>query len=120
MKIIKRQPTDIAIIELFINQINFRLPIDFIDFYRDSNGAEIYTDNEYYIILWPLSEMIQLNIDYNVDEYADCYFIFGSDGSDTAYCIEKLTGTIFELPFIGMSNDEAMFKAKSLKDLFSI
>lgn len=33
--------------------------------------------------------MKQLNKDYNVDLYAPEFFIIGSDGSNTAYAIEK-------------------------------
>jgi|GEM_PF-4074783 hypothetical protein len=33
--------------------------------------------------------MIQLNKDYNVDEYAPDFFIFGSNGGDTANAIKK-------------------------------
>ena len=118
MRVTKKTPTNKEEIKYFIDNISFELPVDFINFYQESNGGEIFTNNEYYIILWPLTEMIQLNVDYNVNEYAPNYFIFGSDGGDTAYCIEKTTGNIFEMPFIGMSNEEAIYKCKSLEDLF--
>jgi hypothetical protein len=62
--------------------------------------------------------MIKLNQDYKVNEYADSFFIFGSNGGDTAYCIEKKTGYIFDLPFVGMSNEDAIFKYKNFTQLF--
>jgi hypothetical protein len=62
------------------------------------------------MIIWPLTELVKLNQDYQVEEYAPGFFIFGSDGGGESYCIEKETGYIYEMPFIGMSNQEASFK----------
>ncbi|MGJ1409065.1 hypothetical protein ACR78Z_05270 [Sphingobacterium thalpophilum] len=44
------------------------------------------------------------------------FFIFGSDGGDTAFAIERSTGAIFEMPFIGMSKEEAVFRSKTFTD----
>ena len=60
--------------------------------------------------------MIQLNKEYSVEEYAPKLFIFGSDGGDTAFAIEKSTGDIYEMPFIGMSKEEAVFKNKTFSE----
>ena len=84
------------------------MPTGFIDFYMKTNGADVITD-EKYIILWKLTDMIPLNKEYSVEEYAPEFFIFGSDGGDTAFTIKKDTGTIYEMPFIGMSNEEGVF-----------
>jgi hypothetical protein len=42
--------------------------------------------------------------------------MFGSDGGDTAFAIEKSTGDIYEMPFIGMSKEEATFKNKTFTE----
>lgn len=118
MEIIKKEPSDEASVKHFFNEIDFKLPLDFIDFYKENNGAEILIKNKYFITLWPLAKILQLNVEYQVKEYAPDYFIFGTNGGGMAYCIEKTTGNIFEMPFIGMSNDKAIFKSKSLKELF--
>lgn len=102
-------------IEAFIKDIDFQLPLGLIDFYKEANGADISTDNAYAIV-WPLTDLIQLNTDYNVATYAPDFFIFGSDGGGMAYAIEKKTGHIFEMPFIGMSKEEAVFKTKSFDE----
>ncbi|TDO68885.1 SMI1/KNR4 family protein SUKH-1 [Flavobacterium chryseum] len=102
-------------VEIFLKQVNFILPEGFLDFFKEADGAEISTD-EKYVILWALTEMIQLNVDYNVEEYAPEFFIFGSDGGDTAFAIEKNTGDIYEMPFIGMSKEESIFVNKSFSD----
>ena len=99
-------------IEIFLRQIDFKLPDGFINFFMETNGADI-NKNGQYIILWPLTDMIQLNRDYSVEEFAPDFFIFGSDGGDTAYAIEKQSGFIYEMPFIGMSREEAVFCEKN-------
>lgn len=115
IEIIKNNPPQENEIIVFLNNINFKLPQGFIDFYRGSNGAEIYKD-ENYCCLWEITEMIQLNTDYNVPEFAPNFFIFGSDGGGSAFCIEKSSGYIFEMPFIGMSNNEAIFITNDFVD----
>jgi len=99
-------------VEEFLKQIDFTLPIDFIDFFKEANGADIST-NEKYISLWPLTDMLELNEGYNVKEFAPDFFIFGSDGGDTAYAIEKQTGNIYEMPFIGISKETAVLINKA-------
>ncbi len=102
--------------EDFLKSVYFPLPVGFIDFFKEANGADI-SSGDNYILLWPLTQMVQLNKDYNVDEFAPGFFLFGSDGGDTAYAIEKTSGDIYEMPFIGMSQEEAVFKSKTLNGL---
>ncbi|WP_223585057.1 SMI1/KNR4 family protein [Sphingobacterium sp. GVS05A] len=102
-------------VENFLKQIDFKLPEGFIEFFKDSNGADISSD-ENYIVLWALTDMIQLNRDYNVDEYAPDFFIFGSNGGGTAYTVKKSNSDIYEIPFIGMSNEEAVFRNKTFSE----
>jgi hypothetical protein len=104
-------PTDNEV-QFFLRDTRFNLPLGFLEFFRSANGADLKSD-EKYVLLWPLTDMVQLNKDYLVDEYAPDFFIFGSDGGDTAYAIERKTGDIYEMPFIGMSREEAVFKGKS-------
>ena len=46
-------PSDDDINE-FLSLIKFRLPEGFIEFYRETNGADISTEENYYI-LWPIT-----------------------------------------------------------------
>ena len=108
----KNEAPTIVEMENFIKHVNFNLPEGFVSFFGKANGAEISTADNY-ISLWPLMSMMHLNKEYNVEEYAPEFFIFGSDGGDTAFAIEKSTGYIHEMPFIGMSREEAIFKAKT-------
>ncbi|MEO4004176.1 SMI1/KNR4 family protein [Flavobacterium sp. CAU 1735] len=102
-------------IETFLKEVDFNLSKGFMDFFKETNGANISTDKKY-VLLWALTDMVQLNKEYNVEEYAPEFFIFGSDGSDTAFVIEKSTGDIYDMPFIGMSKEEAVFKNKTFAE----
>ena len=95
-------------IQTFIKQADFVLPKGFLDFFEEANGAYI-TSDEGYITLWSLTDMIQLNKEYEVTESAPNFFIFGTDGGGEAFAIKKDTGGIYQIPFIGMSEEYAMF-----------
>lgn len=114
----KSNPPTNEDVAFFLKQVNFVLPVGFIDFFIGSNGAYI-TSGESYVHLWALTNMFQLNKEYNVEEYAPDFFIFGSDGGDTAFAIEKVTGYIYEMPFIGMSKDEAILRNKNFSGFIS-
>ncbi|PTS99127.1 cell wall assembly protein [Pedobacter sp. HMWF019] len=118
-KIERNPPVDADAMDTFLKAADFALPNDFLDFFKKSDGAEIRTE-DHYVLLWPIPEIIQLNEDYGVEEYAPGFFLFGSDGGGTAYAIEKATGFIFELPFIAMSKDEAIFKSKNFTDFIGL
>lgn len=119
VKIIKNTPPKEEEIHNFLKNINFLLPEGFVEFYSNSNGAEIYRD-ENYCLIWSINELIQLNIDYNVSEYASNFFIFGTNGGADAFCIEKSTGFIFDMPFIGMSNEDTSFICKDFYSFLKI
>ncbi|MXN91466.1 hypothetical protein GR160_09515 [Flavobacterium sp. Sd200] len=119
MKIIKKGTLFIDSIRNFTESIDFKLPLDFLEFYKETNSAEIYTDSGSYIVLWKLDDLLELNTQYKVNEYAPEYFIFGSDGGNEAYCIQKLTGNIYQMPFIGMSNEDVLFICETLLELFN-
>jgi hypothetical protein len=76
-----------------------------------SNGAEGQLNGSY-LILWPIEELFNLNEAYHVDEFAPGFFFIGSDGDDIAFAFDKETGELYEMPFIGMSREEAIFRAK--------
>jgi hypothetical protein len=91
-------------INAFLENINFALPEGFIEFYEQSNGGVLSGENVY-VDLWPLPDMIAMNKNYEVEKYAPDFFIFGSDGGGTAYCIKKEDGYIYDMQFIGMPDD---------------
>jgi hypothetical protein len=111
MPLTRNSPADLRSLNHFSAQLNFKLPNGYLEFISKSNGAEGQLQNSY-LILWPLEELYNLNREYNIDEFAPGFFILGSDGGDTAFVIDKQTGEFHQMPFIGMSQQEAVFIAK--------
>lgn len=101
------EPTSETLILNLQNQIKIVLPKEYIEFMLFSNGGE-GTIGQSYLALWRVEDIIELNEAYKVSEYAPGLLIIGSDGGDTAYCIDmnidKLP--IVQVPFIGMDLDE--------------
>ncbi|MDB5255107.1 MAG: cell wall assembly protein [Candidatus Nomurabacteria bacterium] len=107
IKIEGNNPATEKEIELFLKNVNFKLPEGFIDFFKKQNGASIWI-NDSYVDIWAIDKMFILNEEYKVNEYAPNFFLFGSNGAGEAYAVEKKTGHIFEIPFVGMSKEEAL------------
>ncbi|SHH55595.1 SMI1 / KNR4 family (SUKH-1) [Chryseolinea serpens] len=102
-------------VEIFLSRVDFTLPEGYERFIRSSNGAEGFLKNAY-VILWPIEDLFTHNEGYRVEEYAPGFFIIGSDGGGTSYAVDKQTGALYEMPFIGMSREEASWVAKDFDD----
>ncbi|HEY5750634.1 MAG TPA: SMI1/KNR4 family protein [Chryseolinea sp.] len=114
----KKHPRDQKAVSEFSSRADFKLPNGYLEFLSTSNGAEGQLEGSY-LILWPIEELFSLNEGYYVDEFAPGFFIIGSDGSGTAFAFDKLTGEFYEMPFIGMSREEAVFRAKDFAGLIN-
>jgi len=100
IQINKKKPSSSNEIDEFIKKYKSKLPMGFLDFYKNSNGANIYS-KERYILLFNLSEFAFLKEIYEDSEEGLNYFFFASDGSGMWYLIQKKTGYIYEIPFEG-------------------
>ncbi len=115
MNIDKNPPPSKKDIEKFVSNITFQVSKGYFKFMQESNGAD-FSFKDAYLILWPLTDLIYLNHEYAVDEFAPGFFLIGSDGGDTAYAILKETGNFYKMPFIGMSNEKANFISNCFED----
>ncbi len=88
--------------------LGFSLPADYVEFMRSTNGAEGFVGGNYYLILWPVEEIIPSNKGYAVDEFTPSLKIFGSNGGGTAYAFDTRSNevSIVEMPFVSISLDE--------------
>jgi hypothetical protein len=73
---------------------------------------------ENYMILWPVSDLIQFNEEYEVKKYAPDVFLFGSNGGGEAFGFDLRGGaiSILQLPFIGMDMKYAKKVGSSFSD----
>lgn len=115
MEIKKNKPSTQNEVDIFLEKIDFKLPVGYIDFMKGANGAEIITE-ENYVLLWPLNEIFQNNQDYRVEEFAGDFVIIGSNGGGEAFVIEKESGNIYMMPFIGMGREDAILMGKTFSE----
>jgi hypothetical protein len=89
----------------FMLKSGLRLPDEYLGFLKVSDGVEGFVGEHSYLVLWPIEQLLKLNEDYEVEEFAPGLLIFGSDGGDTAYAYDTRSEEmpIVEVPFIGMN-----------------
>lgn len=97
-------PADPTAIERFEADSGFRLPRDYVDFLRRSDGGEGFIGPNAYVIFWRLGELEEMNKAYQVSEYAPGLFVFGSDGGGEAFAFDNRTAEkqVVSVPFVGM------------------
>lgn len=99
---------------------NILLPPTYRELILCSNGLEGFIGNNY-LVLWPIEEIIGLNVAYKVSEFAPGILLIGSNGGDLGYAIDcRGSGMSFvEVPLIGMSLDTLEIKGQSVPELIS-
>lgn len=98
-----------------------KLPPTYVQFIESHNGWEGDLGDELgYFVIWGQG-LIQENWDdYEMALYlSDRWFPFGSNGGGEMLCFDLESGSdvVFWVPFIGMSDDEAMAQPYSFKDV---
>jgi hypothetical protein len=65
---------------------------------------------ESYAIFWPLSDLVNFNDAYQVDEFAPGLYLFGSNGGGEAFAFDlrRSDTTFVSVPFIGMALNEVV------------
>jgi hypothetical protein len=99
-------PVKSADLSTFLSSIDFVPPSDYIDFMVLYNGAEGKVGKSSYLKIWAIEELIEYNRAYEVDLYAEGYFIFGTNLGGTAYAFNKKDSSIVQFEFIGMLMDD--------------
>ena len=86
-------------------QLRAKLPAEYVEFLKLSNGAEGFIGKNAYVMLWGAEELASMNQSYEVQKYAPGLVIFGSDGGGEAYGFDTRHPywPIVKMPFIGMN-----------------
>lgn len=100
------------------HRIGTSLPKLYAELMTRSNGVEGFLSEENYLMLWPLEQLSELNKGYGTTEFAPTLWLFGSNGGDAGYAFDTRSDglPIVEVPFIGMSLEEAKPKGSSFAD----
>ncbi|WP_437480031.1 SMI1/KNR4 family protein [Sorangium sp. So ce1014] len=106
---LERNPPALARdIASFASNSQLSLPPGYIEFMRQSDGAEgPIGKNGRYLVLWSLAKILELNAQYHIDEFAPHLLAFGSDGGGEAFAFDRRTepATIVRVPFIGLDEE---------------
>lgn len=89
--------------------IGKRLPAAYVELMKRSNGIEGFIAEKSYLVLWPVEQLAELNEAYSTAEFAPGLLLVGSDGAEMGYAFDTRHEPmpIKEVPFIGMSHEEA-------------
>jgi len=109
------QPAQIVEVE---DQLGVKFPEEYSKWMTETNGAEGLVGQHSYLMLWPSEKIVPLNKVYEVNEFAPGLILFGSNGSDTGYAFDSRVKKmpIVEVPFIGMSLNEAKMVGDTFYD----
>jgi len=99
-----------AIIESVELSLGVKLPSDYREFMRQTNGGEGSVGGDSFVMLWKLDELEEFNREYEVAEYCKGVLLFGSSGGGEAYGfdIRQTPWRVVQVPFVGM--DESLIK----------
>ena len=113
----KVEPVTLEQIRRFETEHKLQLPLYYISFLQEVNGLTGFIC-ESYVNLWALQELHSNNVGYEALEYAPNIVLIGSDGGGNAYGIDFDSDyAIVELPFVGMSRENAEIIADSIESL---
>jgi SMI1 / KNR4 family (SUKH-1) len=97
------------------------LPPSYVEFIESKNGWEGDLGEELgYVVIWDKETIQERFDDYEMANYlSGRWFPFGSDGGAEMFCfdLESRRGGVFLIPFIGMSDEEALLKYDSFQDI---
>lgn len=110
-------PTTQSEIDKVEKEYNVSFPSDYKKFILESNGAEGPIGKDNYLVIWPINEIIELNIEYDVEAAQPGLIYFGSDGGDMAYAFDKTNNmTIVGIPFISIDINEKEILGNNFKE----
>jgi hypothetical protein len=83
-------------------QLRVKLPREYVEFLRLTDGGEGFIGGGY-AILWAVEELHSANQDYEFMKYVPGFLSFGSDGGGEAFGFDTRDSlwSIVEVPFIG-------------------
>jgi hypothetical protein len=89
---------------------------DYGEFLSRYDGAEGFVGVGQYLVLWSAEQIQELNAAYRVAEFAPGILLFGTDGGDTGFGIDEITGRYLSVPLIGLSRDAAKDEGSSFEE----
>jgi hypothetical protein len=98
-----------------------QLPVSYVEHIEGLNGWEgDLGGGDGYVVIWNKETIQSRWADYHMAEFiSDYWFPFGSDGGGEMLCFDlrRRDDVVFLMPYVGMSDAEAMRRYDSFKTL---
>jgi hypothetical protein len=102
----------------FLETLDFTPPAWYVALMSQSYDKIFEFDEGKYLHLWPLTEVVEIHDGYNTaEEYFYGFFLIGTYEVGEACAIEKETGHIYTVPFIGDIPDDATYVGETIEEL---
>jgi hypothetical protein len=107
----RENPASTDSIESLVSRSGLKLPKDYLDFLRMSNGGEGELPvDPYWFQIWPAEEVLEHNEGYQVSTNVPGFFAFGSNGGGELLAFdtrEHVSWPVYMIPFVPMDESDA-------------
>ena len=95
------------------------LPEDYKNVLRESDGCEGFIGEHSYVLLWPTTELANLNDAYRVSEFVPGVTLVGTNGGDTGYGFRRELERLeyVAVPLVGMEPNAILVIGRSFVEL---
>ena len=92
--------------------------LDYLDLMRRHAGCAGALGSGFYIVLWPLDEVVSGAEEAQVEEFAPGLLVFGGDGGNEAFAFDRQDPRwpIVCVPLVGMSRNAMKFVATTFTE----
>lgn len=92
-------------------------PMLYSELIRRTNGVEGFLSQVNYVQIWSISQLVELNKNYDIRQSAPGLLLFGSNGGDAGYAFDLRSDAmpVVEVPFIGLSLQTATLVGTSFE-----
>jgi cell wall assembly regulator SMI1 len=109
-----------SVIDQVLQNIGSRLPVDYLEIIERANGGEGSVGGNGFIRLWPIEEIPEVLAANEMERHAPGLLPFASDGGGNVYAFDLASSMrIVEVPLIGISRQDAKFRADSVTELLA-
>lgn len=115
----KEDPANEEEIQLLKNYSSIEVPLDYLEIVRQATEVEINVNNQKYIRIWKPTGCIEMNENYNIQEFIPNSLAIGDDeGGSTLIYLNGTEGFgLYITGFGDLDADDAVKIAPCLRDL---
>lgn len=107
-------------LQLLNDAVGGRLPTDYIDWMRASNGGEGFLGPISYLMVWPVDELLERNRRLEISQRMPGVILFGSNGGDAAFGFDMRSTPsirVVEIPYVDIGTVPGRVRATGFIEL---